>query len=238
LFLLLATMPDVDAVEVLRRIRSGLAVENVLQQIESANLLLQMSLDPVKEYFYKLPYAPSAPSRFRDPQDPYRILFEIGSTFTRDQFHSTINQHSQVVKPHPMFLVPYHAAELIEPRLKQVRASTWTTVISDDQLMSRLLSSFFQFEFPPFQFFHKDLFLDDLVSGRTRFCSSLLVNAILACACVSVISRKSRDLLISLYSTVTAASTTEQSSGVLLTLPIVSRRKLEGSSNSSPARVN
>lgn len=66
-----------------------------------------------------------------------------------------------------------------------VQAAFWTKVTSSDQLVSHLLSQYFKWDHPIHNFFDKDLFLQDLVSRRTVFCSSLLVNAILAVACVS-----------------------------------------------------
>ncbi|EXK23623.1 hypothetical protein FOMG_19616 [Fusarium oxysporum f. sp. melonis 26406] len=36
------------------------------------------------------------------------------------------------------------------------------------------------YEYPEFPFLHKDSFLEDLVTSRRRFCSSLLVNEVLA----------------------------------------------------------
>lgn len=47
-----------------------------------------------------------------------------------------------------------------------------------------LLKLYFQYEHQFLSFFHKDLFLDDMLSGSTTFCSELLVNAVLALACV------------------------------------------------------
>lgn len=66
-----------------------------------------------------------------------------------------------------------------------VQAAYWTKVTGNDQLVSHLISLFFQWDHPVHNFFDKGLFLEDLVARRTTFCSQLLVNSILTAACVS-----------------------------------------------------
>ncbi|RYP89175.1 hypothetical protein DL770_004547 [Monosporascus sp. CRB-9-2] len=81
-----------------------------------------------------------------------------------------------------MYFMPYHAAEIVDPRISVVDASYWTTVNSDNTMLRVLLGTYFVSEYQFHPYFDKDLFLEDMVNGRTRFCSALLVNAILAAA--------------------------------------------------------
>jgi hypothetical protein len=60
------------------------------------------------------------------------------------------------------------------------RPSAWTDVTTDDVLVEHLLALYFCWEYPTFASFSKEHFLLDYNSGHRRFCSSLLVNAILA----------------------------------------------------------
>ena len=46
-----------------------------------------------------------------------------------------------------------------------------------------------KWEFSYYHYLDWDIFLDDLSSGRTDFCSELLVNAILASASVSLVTQ-------------------------------------------------
>jgi hypothetical protein len=92
--------------------------------------------------------------------------------------------------------MPYHAAEMIDPRLSSVRAAKWTSVTTDNALVSKLLAVFLQYEYPRTRVFQKDLFLDDLVQGKTDFCSSLLVNCILANAAVRSLHPPKTQLLL------------------------------------------
>lgn len=69
-----------------------------------------------------------------------------------------------------------------------VLAHPWTTLASDE-VVSHLLSLYFTWEQPCLQFVDKNAFLADMKTGepyrRDGFCSSLLVSALLAQACVS-----------------------------------------------------
>lgn len=65
----------------------------------------------------------------------------------------------------------------------QVPANTWTTVTKDSGLVEHLLSLYFCWEYPTFASLNKEHFLKDFAKGQARFCSSMLVNALLALGC-------------------------------------------------------
>jgi hypothetical protein len=188
LYLLLKTRSPPEVTEILRRIRAGIDVETILRYVRDGDLLLQMHLLPETRLRYTFPDFASWPTVFRDPADPYlkaQLLdFAPGHDSQADgsslSAQPAPNPHSHV------YQIPYHAAEMIDPRLSSVKAARWTTVTTDNALVSRLLAIYFQFEYSRTRFFQKDLFLDDLVRGRNRFCSPLLVNVILANAAVSL----------------------------------------------------
>jgi len=62
------------------------------------------------------------------------------------------------------------------------------TILADDEMVSHLLSLYFTWQQPLFQYIDRTAFLADMASQTTvapkKFCSPLLVNAILAQACV------------------------------------------------------
>lgn len=62
-------------------------------------------------------------------------------------------------------------------------ASPWTTVTDDDLLVSNLVSVFFIWEGTFNNWIDKDRFLRDMLNGYGQYCSSFLVNALLALAC-------------------------------------------------------
>lgn len=53
------------------------------------------------------------------------------------------------------------------------------------ELATSLLEFYIEMDHPILGLFDIDLFLDDLLHQRTRFCSSLLVTSIVLWACVS-----------------------------------------------------
>ncbi|KAF7131117.1 hypothetical protein CNMCM5793_004104 [Aspergillus hiratsukae] len=63
-------------------------------------------------------------------------------------------------------------------------AKPWTTITDSDRLVSHLLSLYFTWDHPCYIWFDQNLFLADMIAGQSRFCSPLLVNAVLAHACL------------------------------------------------------
>ncbi|THC97928.1 hypothetical protein EYZ11_002565 [Aspergillus tanneri] len=60
----------------------------------------------------------------------------------------------------------------------------WTRVTDDEQLVSHLMNMYFAWHYPFFTTLSKDLFYRDYVRGiSSQYCSSLLVNAMLALGC-------------------------------------------------------
>jgi len=68
-----------------------------------------------------------------------------------------------------------------EDYLLNVRS--WTSVTDDTEFIGYLLSLYFTWEHTYYALFSEKIFLEDLVCGRTDFCSKLLVNAVLSLAC-------------------------------------------------------
>ncbi|TVY43752.1 Nitrogen assimilation transcription factor [Lachnellula subtilissima] len=60
---------------------------------------------------------------------------------------------------------------------------SWTSVTSDKALVEHLMALYFCWEYPTFASLNKEHFLEDYRSGSQRYCSSLLINAILALGC-------------------------------------------------------
>jgi hypothetical protein len=65
----------------------------------------------------------------------------------------------------------------------QVSPNTWTTITGDARLVKHLLSLYFCWEYPTFASLSKEHFLRDFQDGRARYCSSILLNALLALGC-------------------------------------------------------
>ncbi|KAI0400898.1 fungal-specific transcription factor domain-containing protein [Xylaria palmicola] len=71
---------------------------------------------------------------------------------------------------------------LAHPETK-VPPSTWTNITNDSALVQHLLALYFCWEYPTFASLSKEHFMRDYVQGRHRYCSPILVNALLALGC-------------------------------------------------------
>ncbi len=60
---------------------------------------------------------------------------------------------------------------------------SWSTITDDIKLVHHLLALFFCWEYPTFVTLSREHFIDDFRSGSGRYCSPILVNAILATGC-------------------------------------------------------
>lgn len=76
---------------------------------------------------------------------------------------------------------------LCDERLHKFDILTWTSVAIPSLAAKRALSLYLGTDHTTTALFDVDLFLDDLVSGGTRFCSRLLVSSLLSWACVRCI---------------------------------------------------
>ncbi|KAL1837226.1 hypothetical protein VTJ49DRAFT_4108 [Mycothermus thermophilus] len=81
------------------------------------------------------------------------------------------------------YLKPYLSATVVHPWLDSVKPSKWTNVMDDDVLMRKILHDYLLFEYDWFTYLHKDYFLEDMATEKHRFCSQLLVNAVLGAGC-------------------------------------------------------
>lgn len=77
-------------------------------------------------------------------------------------------------------------ARYADARLERIRIQYWTEIPIQDDLAARIINIYLVNETSWWGDFDVDLFLDDLINFRTRFCSRLLVHALLAWSSVSV----------------------------------------------------
>ncbi|KAI9815128.1 MAG: hypothetical protein M1827_002971 [Pycnora praestabilis] len=69
------------------------------------------------------------------------------------------------------------------PLRTNVLTESWTRVTRDAEFVGHLMGLYFCWQHPNYVLFSKECFLHDMARGRTKYCSALLVNALLACAC-------------------------------------------------------
>ncbi|KAH6642661.1 hypothetical protein C7974DRAFT_385900 [Boeremia exigua] len=185
LIVLIQTRPDNESLEILRRIKMGADVEDILRHVRDGDLLVQLSVEPETRLRYTLPYMDSMPEFLLVQNNQYLATPLYEATFKSpsslpDAMDPDKANTMQCMGP---YMIPSHAAEVVEPILDRVHARQWTNIISDDGLFRRLITIYLANHHATFFWFNKELFLEDLAARRTQFCSSLLVNAVLAAAC-------------------------------------------------------
>lgn len=179
LYDMLQNRTGVEAQEVLARIRSGRDPQSILRQIQEGDVLLQMALVPETRYRYEFPFIKEMPAFLQHAGNTY--LNSLVYEWTRQevfQNHRLIAAGSG--QPEAAYLKPYHAAELVDINIESTKPSDWTRVPASDELMRRLLAAYFMYGYQWFVCFQKDYFLEDMAANRRRFCSPILVNAVLA----------------------------------------------------------
>lgn len=190
---------------------------------------MQLSVEPESRLRYTLPYMDSMPAFLLVPDNEYLTtpLYEATFKSPPSSPDSVDVDNSEVSKCMDPYMKPSHAAEVVEPILDRVYARQWTNIISDNGLFRRLITIYLSHQHATFFWFNKELFLEDLAARRNQFCSSLLVNAVLAAACVST-----RDRLTSHYINITSkhirAFLTWRNSGCLITFKIDFSLRLGG----------
>lgn len=182
---ILRTRDQHDTQVVLQRLRAGESVDSLVRFIKQGDLLLECRLTPATQSRYAFPLISTLPSCLQGDGTPFARSLLFQRVFIDQPRPGSVALRLPSISE-KKYDLPYHAAELVEPALNTVRAAQWTTVTDSDDLVRALLRAYLYYDFPHNPLFHKDAFLVDLVAGRKDYCSSLLVNAVLACACVSI----------------------------------------------------
>ncbi|KAK3990327.1 hypothetical protein QBC44DRAFT_66147 [Cladorrhinum sp. PSN332] len=193
-YAVLQTRPQKEAEEIFERIRRGADAASVLRHVEHGDVLVQLSLIPEARFRYEFPYRSDMPEYLRIHNNPY-----LDSEVYEYALRSIPKSQQQKALPgvadmldfadfrdqRDPYYKPYSSASVVHPLLESVKPSKWTLVSSDDVLMQKIIHDYFLYEYDWFSVVHIDYFLQDMASERRRFCSPLLVNAILCLGCLS-----------------------------------------------------
>ncbi|KAL7770680.1 hypothetical protein CFE70_000618, partial [Pyrenophora teres f. teres 0-1] len=182
IFALLRSQPFHVAQQILIHVHRGTDVHSIVRHVEYGSLRLQLMLVPDTTFQFTSPYLADMMPLFDSTDNPY-LSSRLYQALSAEASH----QGTEIVEQtqHAIYRVPYPGARIYDPRISPqlLKPSKWTSVSSDDVFLTRLLEAYLLYEYPLWPCFHKDHFLDDMTSGRTEYCSPLLVNAILTAAC-------------------------------------------------------
>jgi hypothetical protein len=201
---LLKSQPLSVAREAVERIRRGVSPEEVIKSIRAdpssagcpSLLAVNRSLLPhtQSEFEFELnmrhPNAypslrPIANVDFRlvgFTPSPNKALGQAGVIAPGSLARWTPPGKSQTIDPTQLFHARSSSLteKYIDDRLAMVHFSQWTNVPVSDEFAAKVVSLYLEVFHPFLGLFDADLFLDSLISGETRFCSRLMVNAVLA----------------------------------------------------------
>lgn len=183
-----------DALEIFRHLREGTAVDQVVRNIHEGNLIIQTHGGQRAGLRTDFPYLRHMPQALLTANNPYitsklfETTFGLPTSMSTPQNESGDQPAVEITGDSP-YVQSYDLAQIVDAQLDKVVPSRWTIVLADESFLRMLLKLYFQYEHQFYGFFKKDLFLEDMLSGSTTFCSDLLVNAVLALACVSLQER-------------------------------------------------
>ncbi|OJJ51804.1 hypothetical protein ASPZODRAFT_22227 [Penicilliopsis zonata CBS 506.65] len=209
LFQLLKSIPDDEAIDALHRLRTSSSPSSALASIRGGLLAThspsvshsaRACLPPMSSA-YELELLSVHPVAF-PALEPLTVTnvdlslvgvpthFDVRWSPPEPSLEPASSPETPPIQP-MMYLNPQSLSRLYsgpsnhayaDPRLTRLQIAAWTNVPMSNEFAANILSLFFINEHPVQGFFDADLFLDDLVALRTKYCSRLLVNSILAYA--------------------------------------------------------
>ena len=186
LYRILQTKDTATAESVLKHIRQGNDIRATLRHLQEGNLHVQMAVTPQTWTRYTFPYRQEMPSFLRQPGNLYLESY-LALGIEDALYKSGQRPNESLADWKAAYRIPYHASRHVDNTIESANIAKWTQATDDTDLLRELLHAYFVYDYPLFAFFHKDLFLKDLATGTGEHCSSLLVNTILALACVSTL---------------------------------------------------
>ncbi|RFN43459.1 hypothetical protein FIE12Z_12303, partial [Fusarium flagelliforme] len=134
------TRPEAEAHEIVRRIRAGTDAETMAHQLSTADLLLQVQLEPETRYRYQFLYSALMPSYLQTPTNPFlhSLIYEWNEKDEAGKISVPPLSESER-KNKAQYLRPIHAASIVDPRMDEIVPSKWTSVNADDDLMRTLI---------------------------------------------------------------------------------------------------
>ncbi|KAF5619448.1 nitrate assimilation regulatory nirA [Fusarium sp. NRRL 52700] len=180
--LMMREKPEDVAIAIFRRLRAGSDLETILSSVEGGDILMQLHLAPASEVRYPFPNRSALPGTFANTKSAYMESLTLETPYFDSKAPQTFDARLISYLEAPKYM-PYRSAKLADPLLDHATISRWTSVCEDEALLHSLMEAYFLHIYPAFPFFHKECFVRDLDSESRRFCSNLLVNAVLAHAC-------------------------------------------------------
>ncbi|KAM3530883.1 hypothetical protein NHJ13051_001111 [Beauveria bassiana] len=118
---LLRSHKEKEAMEICKRVRSGVDVETVLSLVQDGDLLVKMHLHPETQFQYTFPYIRHMPAFLCQPDNVYLNSPLYRSTRTEQRTDTANNTLSNDLGV--QYFIPHHATGLMDPRFGSVKLS-------------------------------------------------------------------------------------------------------------------
>jgi len=131
---IIKSVSEQDASDLLARLRSGADIETLVSHATNGNLLLQLFVAPETRFRYEFSYDKRMPASLWVQDNAYlrSPIYDPGSIYPSSGPSSTPlgagTSGAQNTAIETIYLRPFHAAEVVDPRLADLYISAWTTV--------------------------------------------------------------------------------------------------------------
>ncbi|KAM5381974.1 hypothetical protein ACJZ2D_002762 [Fusarium nematophilum] len=206
LFGLLKSVPESQALDVLRIVRCGHDLESTLSMVRAKNpqpgatgqeWTAISTRHPGLEYELMarnpVSFPPLQPLESSILNPLFRLAFELtlgraalGSSHAPAADSEGVSSSDPDVNPFPAHLSTGSPISTLGPcdeRLEELDMSFWTSVPIANDVAARIISLYLETDHPLLGTFDPDLFADDLVNRRLGFCSPLLVSTVMYWGC-------------------------------------------------------
>lgn len=163
---LLKSLPEQESSSILRTLREGTDAATIIRQVQETNL-------PMKNK--------------STSNSGAKVIDSVKGHGGSLQSHTTSWTKKMQSDNMPDGIPPSNGLDQVlftldDPEVNPVNV-VWTTITNDINLILHLLALYFCWEYPTLVSLSKEHFLRDFRDGRHRYCSSLLLNALLALGC-------------------------------------------------------
>lgn len=131
-----------QAIALLQRMRAGTDLETIMAALQDISPLRQLSPRPEIHFRYTFPYKREMPFALRSGawSNPYIDSILYRTTYEMDS-QDELSEETVLKPRQAMYLVPYHAVELLDGRLASIDMTKWTAVPTSNSLLLSLLET-------------------------------------------------------------------------------------------------
>ncbi|KAI0390706.1 hypothetical protein F5Y17DRAFT_471455 [Xylariaceae sp. FL0594] len=175
LYGMLRSRPEPEAHVILQRLRRSTDIHSTIAFIKEGDLLINRRI-PASSSSTGETSAYPASAAARDDTSELGLRRRTVVELNPDENDTAMAEQIRHVKclglSHPV----------CDDRILRVKASRWTTVTANDNVLANLISLYLSWDHATMRLFDEDYFLDQIAAGQTEYCSPLLVNSLLATA--------------------------------------------------------